>query len=58
MLHLDLGRAVEGGYKMISWSITKETVRTICAVIGILIAIYAVTVQTLALHYIILYHPR
>jgi hypothetical protein len=43
---------------MISWSITKETVRTICAVIGILIAIYAVTVQTLALHYIILYHPR
>ena len=36
----------------------KETVRTICAVIGILIALYAVTVQTAALHFIIKYHPR
>jgi hypothetical protein len=37
---------------------SKETVRTICAVIGILIALYAVTVQTAALHFIIKYHPR
>jgi type III secretory pathway component EscS len=37
---------------------SKETVRTVCAVIGILIALYAVTVQTAALHFIIKYHPR
>jgi hypothetical protein len=43
---------------MISWNITKETVRTVCAVVAVLVALYAVTVQTLALHYIILYHPR
>jgi hypothetical protein len=36
----------------------KETIRTICAVIGVIIAIYAVVVQTTALHFIIKYHPQ
>jgi len=36
----------------------KETIRTVCAVIGVIVAFYAVTIQTAALHFIIKYHPR
>ena len=37
---------------------SKETIRTICAVIAVVVALYAVVIQTAALHFIIKYHPR
>ena len=36
----------------------KETIRTIAAVIAVLVALYAATVQTIALHILVKYHPR